>query len=628
MKADVASSLSESEISLLRDAFEDAPFEFWARDLDGTCVVANATTRRLGDILGRKVESSPVPRDVLAAWQANNRRAYAGELVQNELQYDDGEHRRHLQCYVVPLRIRGEVKGILGFNIDVTERERTEEALRVSERRLNDALNVGRMGWLDWDLVTNEMHWSPETYRLFGHEPGGPFSPTIEGTVSMVPPEDLAFVQERLDAAIQGTTPYDVIHRMIRGDGQTIHVHAKSQVMRDEQGKPLRMLGTVVDVSDRVHAERELREVDRRRDEFLGVLSHELRNPLAVIASSVRCLEHGAIADEQDRRAIVAIERQTRHLRRLVDDLLDVTRIRSGKISLQRDRVDLARLVRETVDDHRELLAGRTVEVAVPAQPAWTHGDPSRLAQVIGNLLNNAAKFTLPGGSISVSLTTCGDRLLLEVADTGIGIDRESLPRLFVPFVQAEHRSKHGRAGLGLGLALVKTLVELHGGEVRADSEGPGRGARFSIALPLDASAPSARAPAPRRVATPRTILIVEDDADVAEWLALALSFSGHHVTVSLDAAEGLAMARALAPDVILCDIGLAGPLDGYGVARALQGDPQLATIHRIALSGHALPRDQRQAREAGFEAHLSKPPDLDALERLLAALPARTDPR
>ena len=624
MKAVASSSLSESEISLLRDAFEDAPFEFWVRDLDGMCVIANAVTRRLGGIIGHKVEDAPVPREMLAAWHANNRRAYAGEVVQNEFEYGDGEHRRHLQCYIVPLRIRGEIRGLLGFNIDVTDRKRTEEALRVSERRLNDALKVGRMGWLDWDLVTNEMRWSPETYRLFGHEPGGAFVATAEGTVGMVPPEDLAFVQERLDAAIQGIRPFDIIHRMVRGDGETIHVHAQSQVMRDGEGKPLRMLGTVVDVTDRVRADQELREVDRRRGEFLGVLSHELRNPLAVIGSSVRCLEHAAIGDEHARRAVAAIDRQTRHLARLVDDLLDITRIRSGKILLQRSRVDLAQLVRHTVEDHRPLLAGRVVEIDVPDRPAWTHGDPSRLAQVIGNLLSNAAKFTRSGDKVSVSLALAGDRVLLEVSDTGIGIDRESLRQLFVPFFQVEHGARDSQQGLGLGLALVRTLVELHGGEVTADSGGSGHGSRFSVRLPLDASPPPAEAAARPRTVIPRTILIIEDDADVAEWLALALSFSGHRVTVSLDGAEGLVVARALRPDVILCDIGLPAPLDGYGVSRALQRDPELATIHRIALSGHAQPEDQRQAHEAGFAAHLRKPPDLDELERLLAALPAR----
>jgi PAS domain S-box-containing protein len=615
--------LTESELSLLRDAFEDAPFEFWVRDLDGRCIIANADTRRLGGVIGQKVEDAQVPPEVILSWQANNRRAFAGEVVQNEFEYGVGAHRRYLQCYIVPLRIEGEIKGLLGFNIDVTAHERTAQALRESERRLSEAMQIGRMGWLDWDLVTNEMRWSPETYRLFGYEPGR-FSPTIEATVGMVPAEDLTLVRERLDAVIEGTRPYDLVHRMIRADGAVIHVHSMGEVMRDEQGKPLRMLGTVVDVTERKRVEDELREVDRRRGEFLGVLSHELRNPLAVIGTSVRCIDPAALAHQPSRRAISAIERQTQHLTRLVDDLLDVTRVSSGKINLQRSRVDLAQIVRTTVEDHRELLAAHAVSTQLPDTPVWTDGDSTRLAQVVGNLLSNAVKFTPAGGKISVSLAVTSGRAVIEVVDTGVGIDAESLRRLFTPFVQAARSAARSRAGLGLGLALVKTLVEMHGGDVRAHSAGPGQGASLTITVPVVDLEPVESPVMPAISRTPRNVLIIEDDPDVAEWLAEALTFSGHQVTISLDGSDGLEKARELGPDVVLCDIGLPGTLDGYAVARTLRQDAALARPFRVALSGYAQPEDQRRAREAGFEAHFSKPPDLEALERLLAELPKR----
>jgi PAS domain S-box-containing protein len=483
--------LSENERSLLRDAFEDAPFEFWARDLDGVCIVANAATRALGEILGCKVEDAPVSPEVRESWQANNRRAFAGEVVQNEFEYGEGERRRYLKCYIVPLRINGEIRGILGFNIDVTEQKRIEAALR---------------------------------------------------------------------------------------------------------------------------------EVDRRRTEFLGVLSHELRNPLAVIAGGLRTLESAQLADERLQRAVAAIERQTRHLSRLVDDLLDVTRISSGKIGLRRGAVDLVQLVRATIDDHRVLLADRDVALRLPDTPVWTHGDATRLAQVLGNLLHNAAKFTQAGDTIAVSLEVSAGRAALAVSDSGIGIAEPWLDRVFEPFVQADGSS----VGLGLGLALVKTLVEMHGGGVRAHSPGPGHGACFTITLPITDGERAETTPPRAVTAIPRKVLVIEDNDDVAEWLATALALSGHDVTISADGEAGLAKARELDPDVILCDIGLPGALDGYAVARRLCEDESLATAYRIALSGYAQPADQKRARDAGFEAHVSKPPDLRALERLLAELPKR----
>jgi len=620
------SAMSEGEGAVLRDAFEDAPFEFWVRDASGRCIVQNAAARRWGDLRGLQIEESPASPEIRAAWQANNQRAYAGELVQNEVEcLLDGE-KRYYQCVVVPIRAHGQVQGILGFNIDLTERRRTEEALRESERRLREALRVGRMGYIDWDLVTNEIRWSPETYRLFGHVHGGSFTPSIEATVGMVPAEDRAFVQEQLEAVILGTADYDIDHRMVRADGEVIHVHAQGEVIRDEHGRALRMLGTVVDVTARRQAEEELREMDRRKSEFLGFLSHELRNPLAAIRSSLYVLERAAPGSEQACRALAAADRQTTHLTRLVDDLLDMTRISSGKIRVERESLNLVDLVRCTIEDHRASLASRELTTDLPDAEVWIHGDATRLAQAFGNVLSNAAKFTQEGGKVAVSLACAGGRAVLEVADTGVGIDPESLGRLFVPFVQADRSLDRNRGGLGLGLALVKKLVELHDGDVTARSEGLGHGARFTIQIPLDEPRTVATgAPSPREAAsTRRKVLVIEDNNDAAEWLAEALRFSGHEVSVAFDGASGLAKARELDPDVILCDIGLPGAIDGYAVARTLQQDAVLANAYRIALSGYAQPEDQERARNAGFETHIAKPPDLGALVRLLAELPRR----
>jgi PAS domain S-box-containing protein len=738
-------------------AFEDAPFEFWVRDADDRCTLQNAAAaRRWGNLLGLRTEDATVSPEVLATWQETNRRAYAGELVQHEIEYVVGGEKRQYQCVIVPIRVDGEVRSIAGFNLDITDRKRAEEALRESERRLRAAMRIGRIGYLDWNLVTNAIRWSPETYRLFGYVPGA-FNPTIETTVGMVPAEERDLVKERLKATILGASDYDLVHRMIRPDGHVIYVHSQSEVVRDENGKPLQMVGTIVDITERklaeealriseerlkqalkaasasiwdwdidtgetrwsrerfdpygvvsdnsqtkvgdwrdlVHpedhaavraafrealegrvpecraefrvpnasgrerwllaigrvkraldgkahgmtgisiditerkqAEENLREVDRRRSEFLGVLSHELRNPLTPIRNNLHILQHAEPGGPQARQAIAVIDRQVGHLTRLIDDLLDVTRISSGKVRLRRTCLNLVDLVRRTVDDHSTLLANREVILNLPDVAVWIQGDATRLAQVLGNLLSNAAKFTPEGGKVSVSLTTEQGRAVLEVSDTGLGIDSETLARLFQPFTQGDLSLDRSRGGLGLGLALVKSLVEMHKGAVTARSEGPGFGASFSVWLPREEASTATMAPpseqtAPRRR---RKVLLIEDNAAVAESLAAVLQFSGHEVAIAFDGVTGLAKAREYKPDVILCDIGLPKDFDGYAVARALQQDATLANTYRIALTGYAQPKDRKKALEAGYHAHFAKPPDLAKLERLLAEIPSGSD--
>jgi CheY-like chemotaxis protein/two-component sensor histidine kinase len=300
-----------------------------------------------------------------------------------------------------------------------------------------------------------------------------------------------------------------------------------------------------------------------------------------------------------------------------------VTRIARGKVQLRRRRVDLAELVRRTAEDHRSLFEGRSValSVEVPPAPLWAHADETRVGQVLGNLLVNAAKFTDAGGRVAVSAAAEGGRVALRVADTGVGMAPEVLARVFEPFVQAEGPSGGTRGGLGLGLALVRGLVELHGGAVEARSAGPGRGTEVTVRLPLLGGVEAeALTPVPGPAHAARRILIVEDNPDAGETLRLVLEFAGHEVDVARDAAEGVARTRELLPDVVLCDIGLPDR-DGYAVARDIRARPELAGVRLVALTGHALPEDQRRASEAGFDAHLGKPVAPEALERLLSAL-------
>jgi two-component system CheB/CheR fusion protein len=398
----------------------------------------------------------------------------------------------------------------------------------------------------------------------------------------------------------------------------------------------LELMRTVADqvatAMQRVEAQRalsqanaQLREADQRKNEFLAILSHELRNPLAPIRNSVHVLERAAPGSPAFQRARSVIDRQVTHLTNLVDDLLDVTRITRNKIQLFRERLELNDAVRRAAEDARSLFeeAGVRLELALDVIPTYVSADRTRLAQIIGNLLQNAAKFSRLGGRTRVSTAVDDGRAVIRVADDGVGMTPEVLGRLFQPFVQAEQTLERSRGGLGLGLALVKGLAELHGGSVEARSGGPGRGSELVIRLPPCASpAVSARLPTPVPVAPRRRVLVIEDNVDAAQSLKDLLELHGHDVAIAHDGPAGLDRARAFLPDVVFCDIGLPG-MDGFEVARSFGRDDALQGAYLVALSGYALPEDLARAEEAGFRRHLAKPPSLEAIEELLVGRPS-----
>ena len=392
-------------------------------------------------------------------------------------------------------------------------------------------------------------------------------------------------------------------------------------------GRVDRVLGINHDVTAERRLLDELRGADRRKGEFIGVLSHELRNPLSAIRSGLYLLERedapgdaGARARRDAGRGL--IDRQVRHLVHLVDDLLDITRVSQNKVHLQRQRVDLVRVAREAIDDNRPNLEARGVslEVRMAPEPLPADVDAVRIAQVIGNLLSNAAKFTPSGGSAGVSLEARDGAALLTVTDTGSGIEAAVMPHLFEPFVQGERTLDWAGGGLGLGLALVRALVKLHGGEVTAESAGAGQGATFVVRLPLAAPAEAGLtdgAP-PRAAVRPRRVLVIDDDRDVANGLKLTLEADGHDAAVAYNGVQGVEVARSFKPDCVFCDIGMPG-LDGYEVARRFRADPDLRGVFLVALTGYAQPADRDNAREAGFDEHLAKPADMARIQALLA---------
>jgi two-component system, chemotaxis family, CheB/CheR fusion protein len=365
-----------------------------------------------------------------------------------------------------------------------------------------------------------------------------------------------------------------------------------------------------------------LRTEGRRKDEFLAVLSHELRNPLAPIRTSLLIIER-APGSSQAQRALAIIDRQSAHMARLVDDLLDHSRISSGTIRLRRERTDLNGLIRRVGDDYRVRFEAESValDVVTTDEELWVDGDPTRLAQAIGNLLHNAAKFTPAGGRVVLSARPSEERrkVAISVRDTGCGIAPELLRKIFRPFTQADAPLDRGKAGLGLGLPLARSLVRMHGGTLVARSSGAGQGAEFCIDLPLVASRSPQRRTDDAGPAARTRILLIEDNVDAAATLRDILELHGHQIEVAQTGEEGLLKARSLLPDVILCDIGLPG-MDGYAVARAVRADPKLRGAFLVATTGYALPEDRRRALEAGFDLHMAKPLDAQSLQRTIAS--------
>ena len=369
-------------------------------------------------------------------------------------------------------------------------------------------------------------------------------------------------------------------------------------------------------------------EADRRKDEFLGMLAHELRNPLAPILNASHLLRRIAPDDTRLSDISSIVDRQVKHMTRLIDDLLDATRLAHGKILLRKERCDLTHLVRQTARDYQSIFDSHqlTLTIDAPEQEIWVEGDPTRLVQTIGNLLHNAHKFTEAGGHITVRLELEDENhtVAVRVSDTGIGIDPAMLPYVFDVFRQADQGLDRTRGGLGLGLALVRGLTELHGGEVTVESRGIGHGTQFTLRFPVVAEPAALESPeqAPQGENTPKyRILLIEDNQLTAESTRLLLIHDGYEVKIASSGAQGLEIARSFHPQVILCDIGLPG-MDGYEVVRSLRQDTSLAPSYVIAMTGYGRDEDQKRAKDAGFDLHMTKPIDYNHLLQTLAHLP------
>jgi PAS domain S-box-containing protein len=578
-------------------------------------------------------------RDELLALTIFDLRAFDGRpAVEAQMQtasasgvlFESWHRRKDGSRFPVEVSSRGvKVEGaelLVSVVRDITERKRAEEALRRSESRYRLLHESLRDGFVQVDMDGRILEFNEAYRELLGY----PAEELRRATYAELTPERWHAMEERLVREQIVPRGYSDVYQKEyrRADGSIVPVELRTVLARDDAGQPIAMWAIVRDVTERKRAEEAVRQADRQKTEFLAVLSHELRNPLAPIRNSLHLLEHAPRASPVAERAIRVLHRQVGQLARLVDDLLDLNRISHGKIQLQPARLDARDVVARVCDDARPGFEDRGVALVDRAhdEPLWLDADATRLAQMVGNLLSNALKFTPSGGEVRVTVARQGDRCEIAVRDTGAGIAPADLERIFDPFVQAERTREQRHGGLGIGLALVRDLVRQHGGEIRAASDGPGRGATFVLDLPL-APAPATAVPAGPEPGAPGPldILVVEDNEDARESLADLLTLSGHHVRLAASGRAGLTAAAAAPPDVLLCDLGLPD-VSGLEVIQRLRTAG--SAVFAVALTGYAQPDDRRLALSAGFDAHLSKPPELEELARLLRRAGATAAPR
>ncbi len=504
---------------------------------------------------------------------------------------------------------------------DISERKLAEAALRESEWRFRELAEA--MPQIVWTA-------RPDGHIDYYNERWSEFAGLPDGTIGddswkpVLHPDDLERTQARWSESVRSGAPFDIEYRFWdRRRGEYRWFLARALAARDASGRVVRWHGTCTDISDQKRAEEVLLEVDRRKNDFLAMLAHELRNPLAPVRNALELLKLAGENSVEAASLRAMMERQVNNMARLVEDLLDVSRIDRGKIELRRQIVDLVVSTRHALDAGRAFAEGRghILSVTLSDEPILVDADPTRLEQILDNLITNASKYTDPGGRIDVSVAREGDAAVIRIRDNGVGIEPAMLSKVFDLFVQAERRVDRAQGGLGIGLSLVQTLVTMHGGTVHVHSEGLGQGSEFTVRLPIatgvvatNGSPTAVPDPAPPR----RRIMIVDDNQDAAETLARLLTrLYQQDVRVAYDGASALDLAASFRPEVVLLDIGLPG-MDGYEVARRLRSSPDLGPLTLAALTGWGQDHDRARSRAAGFDHHLVKPVEIDSVRQLL----------
>jgi len=621
----------EESLALLDTLQNNAPVGFAFVDREFRFVRINEALAAINgkpaaDHLGRTVEDiipelwpklEPLYRRVLAGGEPVDNLELSGETAAAPGQ------RRHWLVSYYPVRIGPEIAGIGVLVSEMTERKRAEEALRESEQRFARFMqHLPGLAWIK-DRHGRYVYVNDAAEKAFARPRAQLYGRSDD---QVFPPETARRFQENDRRALASEAGVQVIEDLEQKDG-ILHRSVVSKFpIVGADGETMLIGGMAIDITERLQMEEALKEADRRKDEFLAMLAHELRNPLAPIRNAVQILRLVGPAAPSIQQARDLIERQVIHLVRLVDDLLDVSRITRGKITLQKEAVDLAAVIASAVESSRPLIDARRhdLKLSLPAEMLRVQGDPTRLSQVLMNLLNNAAKYTPEGGHLALSAKAEDGQAVIRVTDDGVGIAPELLPRVFDLFIQAERSLDRSQGGLGIGLTLVRSLVQMHGGTVEAHSAGLGKGSEFVVRLPLlvekmksDAAAPGGAEASP---AVARRLLVVDDNKDAADSLAALLKLLGNDVRTAYDGPSAVKIALEYHPDLLLLDIGLPG-MDGYEVARRLRREPSFGGTVFVALTGYGGDGDRQRSEETGFFAHLVKPVEFTVLQQLLAAL-------
>ena len=630
-------ALRESE-ARFRALMEQAPFSVQVFSPSGETVQVNKAWEELWGLTLDAIRGYNVLHDQQLASKGvlqYLQRAFAGEAVAiPAILYDPRETLRELvsndhpprsvAAVAYPLRDgAGRVREVVLVHEDITARARAEQGLRESEEKLRLlADTIPQLAWMA--RADGYIFW----YNRRWYDYTGTTPELMEGWgwKSVHDPTILPEVMQRWNRSLENGEPFEMVFPLKGADRQFRPFLTRVNPLHSQEGQILYWCGTNTDISEIKRMEDALREADRRKDEFLATLAHELRNPLAPIANSLQILKIPHLDPPAAQRTREIIERQVNHMVRLVDDLLDVSRIMRGRVDLRKEPVELATVVARAVETVQPLIDAQKhrLEISMPDEPLLVNADPVRLSQVIGNLLSNAAKYTEVNGSISVVGRHENGRAVVQVRDNGIGIAPEVLPHVFDLFVQAEHAAGRAQGGLGIGLTLAKNLLEMHGAEVEAHSAGLGHGAEFTIRLPLiheRRANSSTRATHPAAETTKGIrMLVVDDNKDAAESLALLLRLQGHDIRVAHDGTSALAVARSHRPAVVFLDIGMPG-MDGYEVARRMRGMPETEQAVIAALTGWGQHEDRTRTAAAGFDHHLVKPVAPDVLQTLISRI-------
>ena len=619
-----------------RALFEQAPFSAQLLSVDGRTLMVN---RAWQDLWGAQ-DGDPLLGFVLAEYnmladpqlEAKGvtpylRRAFAGEVVRiPAIHYDPAEigkagTARWVEATARPIQdAAGRVVEVLLIHEDVTERLLAERQLRASEaqfRTIADAIPQ-----IVWSTLPDGFHdyYNRQWYEFTGMPLG---STDGEGWNGMFHPEDQPRAWEVWRHSLRTGQSYEIEYRLRHRSGEYRWVLGRARPVRDEQGRIVRWMGTCTDIHEQKRTRDELLATNRRKDDFLAMLAHELRNPLAPISTAAHLLRAASNDPAKVERSADIIERQVRHMTELVDDLLDVSRVTRGLVELERRPVEVKSMLASAIEQVRPLIEarGHRLTTRMASGDVYVLGDRARLIQVVSNLLTNAAKYTPVNGSLSISMAV-GTRVEVRVEDNGMGMEPQLLPHVFELFTQGARTPDRAQGGLGLGLALVKNLVELHGGSVVAESGGRGLGAAFIVTLPLlkveEPAPPVSQGATPiPHAARALRVLLVDDNRDAAETLGMLLETLGHEVRLSHDPAQALAAARDQAFDAFILDIGLPG-MDGYTLAGRLRAQTQANGATFIALTGYGSADDRQRGGAAGFDHYLVKPADLQELARLL----------